>query len=110
MRLAVLKDLPHPLSPRFQEHLSGALALNPRQEAYQKLVASESAVGHVVQGEGVGELAGTVELQAAVGEQEQANLRAVDGVVAVGANVDDGFVDDVEVVEDGIATVRLFVR
>ena len=41
VRLAVLEDLPHPLSPRLQEHLPGALALNPRQEAYQKLVAGE---------------------------------------------------------------------
>ena len=64
---------------------------------------------HVVQGEGVGELAGAVELQA-VGEQEQADLRAGDGVVAVGDGVDDGFVGDVEIVGDGIATARPFVR
>ena len=107
MRLAIFKDLPQALSPRFQEHLPGALAPNPRQEAYQKLVAGESAVEHVVQGEGVGELAGAVELPA-VGEQEQADLRAGDGVVTVGDGVDDGFVDDVETVGDGIATVRPF--
>ena len=45
----------------------------------------------------LGELAGAVELQA-IGEQEQADLRAGDGVVAVGDGVDDGFVDDAEIV------------
>ena len=109
VRFAVFKDLPNVLSPRLQEHLPGALAPNPRQEAYQKLVAGESAVEHVVQGEGVGELAGAVELPA-VGEQEQADFRAGDGVVTMGGGVDDGFVGDVETVGDGIATVQPLVR
>ena len=75
MRFAVLKDLSHALSPRLQERLPGALAPNPGQGAYQKLVACKSAVGHVVEGEGVGELVGAVELQT-VGGQEQADIRA----------------------------------
>ena len=50
-----------------------------------------------------------MELQA-VGVQEQADLRAGEGVVAVGGSVDDGFVGDVEIVGDGIATVRPLIR
>ena len=53
------------------------------------------AVGHVFDGDRVGQFAGVVELQA-VGEQEEAGLRAGDGVVAVDDGVDDGFIDDVE--------------
>ena len=109
MDFAVLEDLPHAFPPRFQEHLPGALAPGSRQEAYQKLVAGEGAVGHVVEGQGVGELAGAVELQA-IGEQEQADLRAGDGVVAVGDGVDDGFVDHVEVVGGAVFAERPLTR
>ena len=52
------------------------------------------AVGHIPDGDRVGRLAGAVELQA-FGEEEETDLRAGDGVVAVGDGVDDGFVDDV---------------
>ena len=39
-----------PLDSRNVCRLSGAPAPRPRQEAYQKLITGESAVGHVVEG------------------------------------------------------------
>jgi len=71
-----------------------ARMLDPTDE---ELVARERAVGHLVERDGVGQLARAVELQP-IGEQEQADLRSGDGVVAVGDGVHDRFVDDVEVV------------
>ena len=66
-----------------------------------------SAVGHVVEGQGVGELARAVEIQA-VGVREETDHRAGDGVVAVGNGVDDGFVGAVvEIAGDGIASSAL---
>ena len=75
-----------PSAAGFEEHLPGALAPNSGQEAQQELVARERAVGHLVERDGVGQLAGAVELQP-VGEQEQTNLRPGDGVVGVGDGV-----------------------
>ena len=95
--LSVLKNLTHALAARFQEHLPGALAAKPGQEADEELVAGEGAVGHVLDGDRAGQLARAVEFQS-VSEQEEPDLRAGDGVVAMGDGVDDGFVDDVEIV------------
>ena len=97
MRLAVPEDLPHAFASRFEEHLVGALAADAREEADQELVAGERAVGHLVEGDGVGQPAGAVDLEP-VGEQEKADLRARDGVVAVSDGIDDGFVDDIQIV------------
>ena len=97
MCLAVPENLADAFSARFQEHEPRALAPDSGQEADQELVAGEGAVGHVVERQRVGQVAGAGEFQA-VGEQEQTDLRAGDGVVTVGDRVDDGLVYDVEVV------------
>ena len=97
MRFPLPQDLPHTLAAGFQEHLPGALAALAGEEAHQKLVAGEGAVGHVGERQRVGQPARAVEIQP-VREQEQAYLRAADGVVAVRDGVDDGLVHHVDVV------------
>ena len=83
VRLSVLQNLPHAFAARLQEHLSRALAAEPRQEADQELVSGEGAVEHGVESDGAGEPTGAVELQP-VGEQKETDLRARDGVVCGG--------------------------
>ena len=97
MGFAVLEDLADAFAAGFQEHASGALAADSGQEVQQELVAGEGAVGHVVERDGVGQLPRAVELQS-VCEEEQPDLGAGDGVVAVSDRIDDCLVDDVEVV------------
>ena len=74
VRFAILQNLPHAFATRFEEYLPGALTANPRQEADQELIAGERAVSHIVDRDGVGQLAGAIQLQP-VGEQEQADFR-----------------------------------
>ena len=56
-------DSRHAKATYIQEHLPRALAAEPRQETDEELVAGEGAVGHVVEGDGVGQLAGAVQIQ-----------------------------------------------
>src|SRR3989442_2435716 len=92
MLLAFFEYASHSLSARLEMGASSAPAAHLGEKTDEELVASEDAERHRLQRQGVWQRTRAVELHA-IGEQEQADLRPRDRVVAVCHRVHDRLVD-----------------